>query len=71
MPPWAKGSGSQTDILTPWYDGRAEIIPFRFCRCSLEGKREVMIGVSASNQEEVIREDEATAEGAKELKTLT
>jgi len=30
-----------------------------------------MIGVSASNQEEVIREDEATAEGAKELKTLT
>jgi hypothetical protein len=36
----------------------------------LEGKREVMIGASASNQEEVIREDEATGEGANELKTL-
>jgi hypothetical protein len=28
VPPWAKVSGSQTDLLTPCYDGRAEIIPF-------------------------------------------
>jgi hypothetical protein len=25
----AKVSGSQNDLLTPWYDGRAEIIPLR------------------------------------------
>jgi hypothetical protein len=27
--PCAKVWGSQTDLLTPWYDGRAKIIPFR------------------------------------------
>jgi hypothetical protein len=26
----AKVSGSQTDLLSPWYKGRAEIIPFRY-----------------------------------------
>jgi hypothetical protein len=25
-----KVSGSQTNLLTPWYDGQAEIIPFRY-----------------------------------------
>ncbi|MFN9904485.1 MAG: hypothetical protein ACK55Z_38065, partial [bacterium] len=29
-PPWAEVSGSQTDLLTPWHDGRAEIIPFQY-----------------------------------------
>jgi hypothetical protein len=38
VPPWAKVSGSQTDILTPWYDGRAEIIPFRYLPVLLGGK---------------------------------
>ena len=27
--PWAEVSGSQTDFLTPWHDGRAGIIPFQ------------------------------------------
>jgi hypothetical protein len=30
VPPLAKFLGSQTDLLTPMYDGRAEIISFRY-----------------------------------------
>jgi hypothetical protein len=36
--PWAKVSGSQTDLLTPSHDGRAEIIPFRYMPVLLGGK---------------------------------
>jgi hypothetical protein len=36
--PGAKVSGSQTDLLTPWYDGRAEIIPFRYLPVLIGGK---------------------------------
>ena len=38
LPPREKVSGSQTDLLTPWYDGRAEIIPFRYLPVLLGGK---------------------------------
>jgi hypothetical protein len=36
--PGAKVSGSQTDLLTPLYDGRAKIIPFRHLPVLLGGK---------------------------------
>ena len=36
--PGAEVSGSQTDLLTPWYDGWAEIIPFRYLPVLLGGK---------------------------------
>jgi len=35
--PGAKVSGSQTDLVTPWYDGRAEIIPFQYLPVLLSG----------------------------------
>ena len=31
-------SGSQTDLLTPWYKGLAEIIPFRYSPVLLGGQ---------------------------------
>jgi hypothetical protein len=34
---WAKVSGSQTDLLTPRHDERAEIIPFRYLPVLLGG----------------------------------
>ena len=34
----AKVSGSQTDLLTLWYDWRAEIIPFQYLPVPLGGK---------------------------------
>jgi hypothetical protein len=46
-PPWAKVSGSQTDLLTPWYDGRAEIIPFRYLPVLLGGKGTLQVGAVA------------------------
>jgi hypothetical protein len=36
--PGAKVSGYQTDLLTPWYDGRAKIIPVRYLPMLLGGK---------------------------------
>jgi len=36
--PGAKVSGSKTDLLTPWYDGKAEIIPSRYLPVLLGGK---------------------------------
>jgi hypothetical protein len=36
--PGAKVSGSQTDLLIPWYDGWAEIIPFQYLPVLLGGK---------------------------------
>ena len=36
--PGAKVSGSQNDLLTPWYDGWAEIISFRYLPVLLGGK---------------------------------
>ena len=36
--PGAEVSGSQTNVLTPWYDGRAEIIPFRYLPALFGGK---------------------------------
>ena len=32
--------GSQTDLLTPWYEGREQIIPFRWREGGGEGGRE-------------------------------
>jgi len=40
----AKVLGSQTDLLTPLYDGRAEIIPFRYLPVLLGGKGTSHIG---------------------------
>jgi hypothetical protein len=40
----AKVSGSQTDLLTPWYDGWAEIIPFRYLPVLLGGKGTSHVG---------------------------
>ena len=40
----AKVSGSKTDLLTPWYDGRAEIIPFRYLPVLLGGKGTLHVG---------------------------
>jgi hypothetical protein len=37
LPPQVEVSGSQTNLLTPWYDGRAEIIPFRYLPVLLGG----------------------------------
>ncbi len=34
----AKVSGSQNDLLTPWHDGRADIIPVRYLPVLLGGK---------------------------------
>jgi hypothetical protein len=42
--PGAKVSGSQTDLLTPWYDGWAEIIPFRYLPVLLGGKGTSHVG---------------------------
>ena len=42
--PGAKVSGSQPDLLTPWYDGRAEIIPFRYLPVLLGGKGTSHVG---------------------------
>jgi hypothetical protein len=42
--PWAKVLGSQTDLLTPWYDGRAEIIPSRCLPVLLGGKGTSHVG---------------------------
>ena len=36
--PGEEDSGSQTDLLTPWHDGRAEIIPFQHMLALLGGK---------------------------------
>jgi hypothetical protein len=41
---WAKVSGSQTDLLTPWYDGPAEIVPFWYLPVLLGGKRMSHVG---------------------------
>ena len=43
-PPWAKDSGSQIHLLTPWYDGRVEIIPFRCLPVFLAGKGTSHVG---------------------------
>jgi hypothetical protein len=42
--PGAKVSGSQTDLLTPWCDGWAEIIPFRYLPVLLGGKGTSHVG---------------------------
>jgi hypothetical protein len=42
--PGAKVSGSQTDLLTPWYDGWAEIIPLRYLPVLLGGKETSHVG---------------------------
>jgi hypothetical protein len=42
--PGAKVSGSQTDLLTPWYDGWAEIIPFRYLPVLLGGRGTSYVG---------------------------
>jgi hypothetical protein len=42
--PWAKVLGSQTDLLTPCYDGRAEIIPSRCLPVLLGGKGTSHVG---------------------------
>jgi len=42
--PCAKVSRSQTDLLTPWHDGRAEIIPFRYLPDLLGGKGTSHVG---------------------------
>jgi hypothetical protein len=44
LPPWGKVSRSPTDRLTPWYDGRAEIIPFRYLPVLLGGKGTLHVG---------------------------
>jgi hypothetical protein len=36
--------GAQTDLLTPWYNGWAEIIPFRYLPVLLEGKGTSHVG---------------------------
>ena len=45
----AKVSGSQTDLRTPWYDGRAEIIPFRYLLVLLGGKGTSHVGWDTSD----------------------
>ena len=42
--PGAEVSGSHTDLLTPWYDGWAEIIPFRYLSVLLGGKGTSHVG---------------------------
>jgi hypothetical protein len=42
--PGAKVSGSQTDLLTPLHDGRAEIIPFRYLPVLLGGQGTSHVG---------------------------
>jgi len=42
--PGAKVSRSQTDLLTPWHDGRAGIIPFRYLPVLLRGKGTSHVG---------------------------
>ena len=42
--PGAKVSGSQTDLLTPWYDGWAEVFPFRYLPVLLGGKGTSHVG---------------------------
>ena len=39
-----EGSGSQPDPLTPWYNGRAGIIPFRYSPDLLGGKGTSHVG---------------------------
>jgi hypothetical protein len=41
--------GSQTDLRTPWYDGRAEIIPFRYLPVLLGGKGTSHVGWDTSD----------------------
>ena len=41
---YLEGSGSQTDPLTPWYNVRAGIIPFRYSPRLLGGKGTSHIG---------------------------
>jgi len=42
--PGTKVSGSQPDLLTPCYDGLAEIIPFRYLPVLLGGKGTSRVG---------------------------
>jgi hypothetical protein len=42
--PGAKVSGSQTDLLNPWYDGRAKIIPFQYLPVLLWGNETSHVG---------------------------
>ena len=48
-PPWAEVSGSQTDLLTPWHDGRAEIPPFHYMPQLLGGKGISHVGWDAGD----------------------
>ena len=45
----AKVSGSKTDLLNPWYHGRAEIIPFRYLPVLLGGKGTSHVGWETGN----------------------
>ena len=42
--PGAKVSGTQTDLLTPWYDVWAEIIPFQYSPVLFGGKGTSHVG---------------------------
>ncbi len=42
--PGAKVLGSQTDLLNPWYEGRAEIVPFQYLPVLLGGKGTSHVG---------------------------
>jgi hypothetical protein len=49
LQPGAKVSGSPTDLLTPWYDGRAEIIPFQYLPVLPGGKGTSLVGWDTGN----------------------
>jgi hypothetical protein len=59
-------SRSQSDLLTAWYDGRAEIIPFWYMSVLLGGKGTSLVGWDTGDlpsQGEQERERERGREG--------